>query len=899
MIFISKYGFHYNLFDWEMYLTNYRHIIDYKFDTKDKVWWHFLNIGETSGYTYFDINKREINKSNFDWKKYSINNPYIVFQETNMYQSSQDFWNNFIAFNTNIVVREQLLQNINRHRQNLLKKKNILYYVGVTCRQNFNTGIQRVTRQLSNYLGNTCTNYNIFLIKFDININDFVLINESELNTLSSYNGYNHLKNRSFEEKQQLFQKIKNISENVFILPELFYTHDFDLLDNIINIVNKQGFKSIHIYHDDTIYNNLEMDKIKREEVFNKYIYAISKFDIIIPNSGYSEKTYLFHKNRLQLNTNTNQIIQHVSLAGEMAQCKRVTSLIEKDNYIFSNISICERKNARTLIKAFNLLNETHPYLKLIICGEVYDDNAYYKSFKKLLNNNIIFISKQSDEKIIELYKKCLFSVYPSIEEGFGLPIYESLWNNSPVICHNATSTLEIANEIDSDCVKCIDCLNETILFETMKQMLNHDYLDTITEHIKNIKIKTWHQYGEEIMEVIKNKNKNNNKKTIYYYIDHTSSTPVRTGIQILTIYLAKKLLKMKTKYNFNLIFVKWDQLNFKLTPSTYKELIKFFINNDEDILMEELVHNELYSIDTNNLYNCIFFCPEVPLIFHEKLSLYLIIHNFTTVYILHDIIPLVLEDANYINERTHFYKYFNNIILRADKIIGNSEFTKNEFLKFCTLNDISNHPPITSVLLPYQCRDTKRVVLSEQNIENSKITILLPGSIEPRKQQLLVMELFNKLIKNNPFLNVELIVFGHSTYPYYIIEEQIKKSGNKIKYLGIISNKEMIELYKNATFTCFLSKYEGYGLPVAESLWYGKPVLTSCLGSMAEVAGLGGCYCINAYNPSDIYDALCILTKNPKIILKLKEDIMKTQLISWDEYAEKIYTEICDINFH
>jgi glycosyltransferase involved in cell wall biosynthesis len=168
-----------------------------------------------------------------------------------------------------------------------------------------------------------------------------------------------------------------------------------------------------------------------------------------------------------------------------------------------------------------------------------------------------------------------------------------------------------------------------------------------------------------------------------------------------------------------------------------------------------------------------------------------------------------------------------------------------------------------------------------------------LPGTIEPRKQQLLVMELFNKFIQNHPEVNVELITFGHSNYPHYIINEQIQKSKNKIKYLGIISNTDMMELYKTATFSCFLSKYEGYGLPVAESLWHGVPVLTSCLGSMAEIASCGGCYCINAYNPTDIYDALCILIKNPKIVLKLKEDLLKTKLISWDDYAENIYKEI------
>ena len=79
--------------------------------------------------------------------------------------------------------------------------------------------------------------------------------------------------------------------------------------------------------------------------------------------------------------------------------------------------------------------------LKLIICGISYSDNKYYKSFKKELNNNIIFITNNTDKEISELYQNALFSVYPSINEGFGLPIYESLWYCTPVICHNATST--------------------------------------------------------------------------------------------------------------------------------------------------------------------------------------------------------------------------------------------------------------------------------------------------------------------------------------------------------------------------------------------------------------------------------------------------------------------------
>ena len=51
------------------------------------------------------------------------------------------------------------------------------------------------------------------------------------------------------------------------------------------------------------------------------------------------------------------------------------------------------------------------------------------------------------------------------------------------------------------------------------------------------------------------------------------------------------------------------------------------------------------------------------------------------------------------------------------------------------------------------------------------------------------------------------------------------------------------------ATFTCFISIYEGFGFPISESLWHGIPVLTSNFGSMEEIAICGGCYSINTNN--------------------------------------------------
>ena len=880
MIFKSANNHYYQHFDWEFYLATYRQLIENKFDTKDRVWWHFIHIGEPKGYSYFNIHHREANKTNFNWQEYKNKNQHLVLQG---YKTKDQFWWHFMT-----VKNENKKEKSNQLKKQQFKnnKQNVLYYVGVTSTQNFNTGIQRVTRNLSMFIGDKSDEYNVFLIKYDVSINDFTLINQEELSTFTKYNGYNHLKNTNFDEKNRFFHSIKKNPENIFFLSELFYTYHFDLLHTVIEKANNYGFKTFTIYHDDSIYNNTELKQNERECNFNNYMKALAKFNVIIPNSKYSESTYLFHKERLKIKN--KQIVKNIPLAGEIIHSKRVTETIEKDNYIFANISVCERKNARTLIKSFNLLTKKYPDLKLIICGEIYEENKYYQSFKELLNDKIIFVSRQTDEELTQLYQKCLFSVYPSIEEGFGLPIYESLWNHSPVICHTATSTLEIAEEVNCNSVQSVNCLDEKILFLAMKKMMNSEYLTNITNDIKNIKIKTWREYSNEIMDLIKECKEN---KIIYYYIDHTSTNTTRTGIQILTIYLARQLIKKVKQHNIKIVFVKWDDENNEITPSITSEINHLFNYNEKEDLIKVNSYNEFEVINVNNFNKCVFLCCEVPKIFQDNLSNYLIENNLKSVYILHDIIPLVLKDDVYKNEKDYFNKYLYQNILKSSKILTNSEFTKTEFLKYCNSNEITKIPEIKSILLPYQYRNKKRVYNNINN--NTKITILLPGTIEPRKQQVLFMEIFNRFIKNNPNIDVELIAFGHINYPINIIEEQVANSRGKIKFLGIINNEELFELYKKATFTCFLSKYEGYGFPIAESLWHGTPVLTSCFSSMYEIAEVGGCYCIDSTNQTIIYNALEILIKKPKLLAKLKEDLDKSTLSSWNDYAEKILLEI------
>ena len=204
----------------------------------------------------------------------------------------------------------------------------------------------------------------------------------------------------------------------------------------------------------------------------------------------------------------------------------------------------------------------------------------------------------------------------------------------------------------------------------------------------------------------------------------------------------------------------------------------------------------------------------------------------------------------------------------------------------------------IKSILLPYQYRNKNRIVNNKFKNNSDKIVILLPGTLEPRKQQFLFLKLFIIFVRLNPEINVRVITFGNCWHPHEKLNELIKKSNNKIEYLGIIDNEKLFELYKTASFSCFLSYYEGFGFPISESLWHGTPVLTANFGSMYEIAQYRGCYCIDVTKEHEIYTALETLIKNPNVLDKLNKEIEVADFnkCTWENYADKIYKEIIDI---
>jgi glycosyltransferase involved in cell wall biosynthesis len=97
--------------------------------------------------------------------------------------------------------------------------------------------------------------------------------------------------------------------------------------------------------------------------------------------------------------------------------------------------------------------------------------------------------------------------------------------------------------------------------------------------------------------------------------------------------------------------------------------------------------------------------------------------------------------------------------------------------------------------------------------------------------------------------------------------------------------------LYSRCDFTVYPSVVEGFGLPILESLWYGRPCICANFGAMAETGAGGGCLMIEVREPEQLRDAIIALATQPAIHERLGSEIERRQFKSWSEYA----TELCD----
>lgn len=107
------------------------------------------------------------------------------------------------------------------------------------------------------------------------------------------------------------------------------------------------------------------------------------------------------------------------------------------------------RKNLARLVEAFSLFSQAHPGVQLAIVGQGgFRGTAIQRTIDEhRVSGAIRFFGYASEDQLVSLYNGALALVYPSVYEGFGLPVVEAMACGRPVIASNTSSLPEVAGD--------------------------------------------------------------------------------------------------------------------------------------------------------------------------------------------------------------------------------------------------------------------------------------------------------------------------------------------------------------------------------------------------------------------------------------------------------------------
>jgi glycosyltransferase involved in cell wall biosynthesis len=171
--------------------------------------------------------------------------------------------------------------------------------------------------------------------------------------------------------------------------------------------------------------------------------------------------------------------------------------------------AIQPRKNLVRLIEAFEKFKEENREsdwsdLKLVFVGEeAWKAESTIEKFEKSeFTEDIILTGRADFQDLAVLYNQAEIFIYPSMYEGFGIPILEAMASGTPVIVANNSSLVEIGE----DAVETFETRDSLDLFEKIRKMLvNQDMRENLAQKgLKRIENFSWEKCAKETLEVLK-----------------------------------------------------------------------------------------------------------------------------------------------------------------------------------------------------------------------------------------------------------------------------------------------------------------------------------------------------------------------------------------------------------
>ncbi len=376
-----------------------------------------------------------------------------------------------------------------------------------------------------------------------------------------------------------------------------------------------------------------------------------------------------------------------------------------------------------------------------------------------------------------------------------------------------------------------------------------------------------------------------------YYWIHHTGTYDGNTGVQ----RVVRSLVGALSQLGCELVPVRWcvEREAIIRAGRRWVEGLARFGGPELRVGPEEGQPIHLAEADSGRLDGAWLLLPEVPHVAdEEELNLaialdYARYYGLRSAAVFYDLIPL--RRPGYEKLAAGHARYAR-ALAGVDLVLPISHDAARDLQSWWAEQGHAPDrlPRVVPVNLAEEMPGTPRVKMPAEPAE-APVRFLAFGTIEPRKNQVAAMQAFARLCARRPDLDLRFDLVG-GIHPAVAADvREIATYEHRINLHGFLPDTILRSLIEQSHATVFLSLAEGYGLPIAESLWLGKPCLCSDHGSMAEIAAGGGCLAVNARDPQAIERGFERLAEDAALRMRLADEVSRRELRRWVDYGRAV----------
>jgi glycosyltransferase involved in cell wall biosynthesis len=268
-------------------------------------------------------------------------------------------------------------------------------------------------------------------------------------------------------------------------------------------------------------------------------------------------------------------------------------------------------------------------------------------------------------------------------------------------------------------------------------------------------------------------------------------------------------------------------------------------------------------------------------------------------VLLVYDLIPLLRPEWFDRGLVRIFRSWFDSIFPLCDHVFAISQATAQDVELYARERGIALSAPVTAVPIGTSFGAANVPVPAPRTwrLPEPGSYTLIVSTIEPRKNHQLLFRVWRRMLEELPRESVPTLVFaGRIGWLSDDLMQQIANTNNldgKLVWVENPTDAELVALYEGCLFSLFPSFYEGWGLPVTESLALGKPCLTSNRSSLPEAGG----NLARRFDPDDLNDAYRAIREaiddRPGLARWEAQIRREFKPISWTATADAILTAL------